>query len=235
MMRGTIIAALLILLAGCSDKTTEERQDARTDRSLVDLLSLPDEGVPVCGPKTYPCGPYGTRTNDVAANLEFLGFSDPDEMCKAHDKKAQDTSKLRRIAFKDWYQADPTGACNRKLLWVIVSAGWCGPCQEEVRDAATQYKGGQVDSRLGILNVVFETDNPGTPADGPFLNKWTTKLGLTFPVVMDPSFKMGAYFTREATPFNMLIDTSTMKIFYQLAGGDASFIGPQILAFFNKK
>ncbi len=40
--------------------------------------------IPSCGRGIYPSGPYGFRAGDTARNLEFQGFSDPQNHCKAH-------------------------------------------------------------------------------------------------------------------------------------------------------
>jgi thiol-disulfide isomerase/thioredoxin len=241
------LGALLALGPGCGKNDVQPDSGTKADtRPATDFTSVPDTGPAACGPTIYPCAPYGTKTNDVAANLDFLGFQDPEEQCEEHKTKTPDYSKLSLVAFKDFFLGDPKATCKRKLLWVIVSAGWCGPCQKEVKSTALMYAKGQVDARIGILNIVFETDTPGTPADEAFTKDWSNALGpdlngdgkadgpVTFPVVMDPGFKMGAYFNKAATPFNMLVDLSNMQIFYQLTGGDANAVGPKITEFLNK-
>jgi thiol-disulfide isomerase/thioredoxin len=232
-----LVAGLAGLLAGCSGNSHNDRDSGPPppDRSLVDLLGTPSDGSATCGLKVYPCAPYGTKTKDVTTNVEFLGFTDPGQLCKDHKDEALDLNTVAKVTFKDWYRADPTATCGRQLLWVIVSAGWCGPCKAEVKSTQEQYAAGAVDKRLGILNVVFETDDQGVPADETFIKQWISAFKVTFPVVMDPTFKMGLYFDKAATPFNMLVDTSSMRIYYTQVGGDASTVGPQIQAFFSGK
>jgi hypothetical protein len=244
---GVLVLGALLAFGGCGNEKTQPDTGPTPDtRPLTDSTAVLDTGEPSCGPGVYPCAPYGTKTNDIAANLDFLGFQDPEEQCEVHNTKTPEMAKLAQISLKDFFRGDPKAGCKRKLLWVIVSAGWCGPCQSEVRSTALQYAKGQVDPRIAILNIVFETDTGGEPADEAFIKDWANALGpdlngdkkadgpVAFPVVMDPSFKMGAYFNKAATPFNMLIDLSNMQIFFQLTGGDANAIGPQITAFLNK-
>jgi hypothetical protein len=233
------VALLVVSLAsGCSDDASEldaglpdTGADMGADAAL-DQLS-PDMLDPECGPEVYPCGPYGTQEGDVAANMTFLGYADPENACKAHADKALDTSELKKLSFKDWYVGDP-GCPNKgkELLWVMVSAGWCGPCQDEVNATATDYRNGAVDPRVGVFNIVFETDPPVKPVTRQFLDTWIQSFGLTFPVGMDPSFNMGQYFKKEAVPFNMLIETSTMEVYYRQTGGSLSDIGAKIQAYF---
>jgi len=239
-MRNTTIAlALAALLLGCSDDTDHHAADMGADHGASDFTLPPQpDGGKSCGVGIYPCGPYGTNVNNVVANLEFMGYMDPKNFCKAHKSKSMDTSTLRKIAFKDWFTAAAKGceAQKRGLLWVMVSAGWCGPCQAEVKAPEAQYKSGGVGNRVGILNIVFETDAPNiAPANPTFTKKWIKAFSLDFPVVMDPSFKMGAYFDKSATPFNMLVDTKTMKIYFRTTGASLQTIGTKIGEFFAKK
>jgi hypothetical protein len=64
-----------------------------------------------------------------------------------------------------------------------------------------------------IIGVIFEDSqyNPAKPND---LVIWGGKDGFSvpFPLVVDPGFKIGVYFESDATPMNMLIDATTMKI-----------------------
>ena len=52
---------------------------------------------------------------------------------------------------------------------------------------------------------------PATPLD---LQKWGSipDHSIEFPLVLDPGFKLGAFFTSDATPLNMLIDARTMQV-----------------------
>jgi hypothetical protein len=231
-LRATCVLALL--LGGCGTKdSNKDTGPLPPDSMQPDILSPFDQGA-TCGTTIYPCAPYGTNMGEVAANLEFLGFKDPNELCAAHKDKTLDMGNRVKIAFKDWFLGDSTCPTAKKdLLWVMVSAGWCGPCQQEVQETETQYKAGAVSSRLAVMNVVFETDKSNTPITEAFLKTWINAFNVTFPVVMDPTFKMGIYFNKAATPFNMLVETKTMKIYYRQTGGDLKTIGQQAAAYFT--
>jgi hypothetical protein len=235
LLSAAFLAITTLLLAGCGNKDgAKDSGPPPPDSIQPDILSPFDQGPSACGPTVYPCAPYGTNMGDVAANLEFLGFKDPNELCAAHKDKKLDMSSRVKVSFKDYFLGDGSCAAARKdLLWVMVSAGWCGPCQQEVQETESQYKAGSVSPRMAIMNIVFETDKPGTPIDEAFLKTWINAFGVTFPVVMDPTFRMGAYFNKAATPFNMLVETKTMKIYYRQTGGDLKTIGQQAAAYFS--
>jgi hypothetical protein len=246
------IIAILFFMPACSEKEQSKPDGSTSIDTLVmkDLAALldkakgdiadtglaADQEKPSCGPNIYPCEPYGRKTGDVARNMEFIGFSDPQDHCREQKGKVLDFSKKVKLSFQDWYLGDPKPECAKyktELLWVIVSAGWCGPCIEEVSQAAEEYANGEFNPKLGILNILFETDE-GKPATDVFIKDWAEAYGVTFPVAMDPDFRMGEYFEKSGVPFNMLIDAKTMKIFYQQEGEDPQAVGNKISEFLDK-
>ncbi|MCK5798330.1 MAG: hypothetical protein KAI47_14155, partial [Deltaproteobacteria bacterium] len=126
-------------------------------------------------------------------------------------------------------------AKKRKILWVMVSAGWCGPCQQEVAETQANYGKGDIDSRVHLMNIVYE-DDKSKPITESFAKLWAEnkQFKLSFPVGMDPTFRMGTYFDRNAVPFNMLVDLSTMKIIYRQTGGDLSAVGSALFKALSK-
>ncbi|HYQ41026.1 MAG TPA: hypothetical protein VER11_03640 [Polyangiaceae bacterium] len=153
----------------------------------------------------YPPGPYGTSRGSTIQNLSFLGWKHPDQA-------GYDLSKFETIRLSDFY--DPDGHTGVKLLAINASAVWCGVCRREYQDMhrndvyATLHGMG-----LEIFGTLFEDNNyfPAQPID---LKNWgsLSTHAVTFPLGLDPGFKMGAYFDSDATPLNMLIDVRTMTI-----------------------
>ena len=188
---------------------------------LEDPFTYIDGGIvnTTCGPGIYPCGSYGKNLGDKVENLEFEGLMDPRELCKPHKDKAHGAT-LGKLSFKDYFQGDTSCAAQKKvLLWVMVSAGWCKPCKEEVKLVQAKYMAGKYDDRLGIINVVFETTVNGVKADADFIKLWASGFNLTFPVVMEPLVNgLTTYFNSAAAPFNMLVNTSDMSIVYSSTG-----------------
>ena len=231
MTRWAVALTLTVLMTGCSD--SDKDFDAGVDTIAPDFTTAYLDGAPKAN---YPAGPYGTKAGETIANLEFLGYMDPKNFCKSPADKSLDTSRLRRISFQDYYKGDSGSGCSKykpKLMWVMVSAGWCGPCKVEVSSTQAQYGKGAIMNGLELLNIVFETTT-GAPSTGAFTKLWANEYKLSFPVVMDPSFKMGAYFSKAAVPFNMLVDAKTMKIYYQQVGGSLTNIGKKAAEFLAK-
>ncbi len=232
MTRITLTLALaLALVAGCSD----DDKAATPDISVSDFTTSAggDSGAS-CGTGIYPCGPYGTSVGNVVENLEFQGFSDPKDLCTKHKDKVMDTTALRKISFKDFHLGGAGCAATKpKVLWVMVSAGWCGPCKYEVATVQGWLKNGQVDERIALFNILFETEKGTVPATEAFIKTWINTYKLSLPVVMDPSFKMGAFFDRKAVPFNMLIDLKTMKVLHRKTGADLQGIGKKAVGYAN--
>ncbi len=238
MTRAFLFAASLSLLLGCSSK------DSDKDSSVPpDLFGPAVEGN--CGPGVYPCGPYGYNNGQVASNMIFQGFQDPDEQCKKNSDKQIDLAKPVLISFKDFFLGNPAKSCApRKLLWVMVSAGWCVPCMKEVPQVQLDYASGKLDGRVAVLNVVIETDAHGTPANFDFLKAWQstlkvpyltgTPVPLTFPLAIDPQLTLGHFFDKNQLPFNLLIELSSMKIIYQQSNSSISTIYDQLTTYFTQ-
>jgi len=153
----------------------------------------------------YPAGPYGVSRGATLENLAFLGWREP-------LKSGYDATKLETVRMSDFY--NPDGRSNLKLLWINASAVWCSVCQFEMEDikdggvrAAFAEKGVQ------LIGTLFEDNSagPATPAD---LTRWgqAPKHAIEFPLLLDPGFKLGAYFVSDATPLNMLVDARTMRV-----------------------
>lgn len=185
-----------------------------------------------CGPGVYPCGPYGTKVGQVADELRFSGFADAEHLCKAPSAQKADLTTRRDLALGDWHRGG--AACSPgkawKVLWVMASAGWCASCKTEVASVQDKLSKDELDGRVGLLNVVYETTKLKQPADEAFLRTWAQAYGLSFPVVMDPGFQLGTHFTRDAAPFNLLLDVATMKVLYRKTGSDLPGIEAAIKA-----
>ena len=153
----------------------------------------------------YPAGPYGTARGAIIENLEFLGWKDP-------VASNYDVANMEKVRLSDFY--NPDGRNSLKLLAVNASAVWCSVCRSEYEDmnANGTYKTFN-DEGVQILGTLFE-DSSYFPAQPSDLTRWgqVSNHAVKFPLVLDPGFKMGAYFDSDATPLNMVIDVRTMTI-----------------------
>ena len=144
-----------------------------------------------------------------------------------------DTSKLRKVSLGDLFRGDATCPSKRKqLLWLFVAAGWCHVCQDEMKTLGPLYAGGQLDPRVALVNVLFQTSSFSAITES-FARTWISTYKPTFPVVLDPKFKMGDYFPKKATPMHLLVDLRTMKVLYRQNGSNLTIIGKEIFKHLN--
>lgn len=213
--------AAVLALSACSSQPLEPSSGSPNETPEP---GEPDPGTPDPGTPevegdfravTYPVGPYGTEVGSVIANLSFLGWRDP--VASGYDAGA-----LERVSFSDFY--DPNGDKGLEVIVINASAVWCSVCQTELAD----MKSASVYSRfrqagVEIIGTLFEdaVGDPATPSD---LTYWgnSTRRAIEFPLVLDPGLKMGAYFTSDATPLNLVIDARTMRILHSFMGYDRS-------------
>ena len=191
--------ATACVLFGCSSSPLTGEQAAAEPSS--DVAS----GGPTATWASYPAGPYGTKKGATMANLSFLGWKHP-------DSAGYDPSKFETVRLSDFY--DPDGHSGVKLLAINASAVWCSVCRAEYQDMhSTQVYSKVREQGVEILGTLFQ-DNAYYPAQPQDLVNWgaTDSHAVTFPLVLDPGFKMGAYFDSDATPLNLLVDVRTMTI-----------------------
>lgn len=153
----------------------------------------------------YPAGPYGTGEGATLENFSFLGWRDP-------VASGYDVSKLERVSLAEYY--NPDGRSNVRLIWINASAVWCSVCKAEMKDINDKAIFATYAPRgLQLIETLFEDKNsgPATPMD---LKRWgeLPAHSIQFPLLLDPGFKLGAFFTSDATPLNMLVDASTMRV-----------------------
>lgn len=106
--------------------------------------------------------------------------------------------------------ADVFRNSDKRLLLLVTAAGWCTACREEQPALEALYQSYKNDG-LEVVVAVFE-DNNFAPAETDFATSWKDSYALTFPVVADTDFKLGAYYDPSLTPMAMLVDISKMEI-----------------------
>ncbi len=207
---------LLALLPACSSEALQEGDAAGGG-------GAPSAGTGGAGPNgpalshaAYPAGPYGRGEGATLPNLSFLGWHHP-------DVSNYDPAALEEVSLADFY--NPDGSAEKpRLLMINASAVWCVVCRAEYKHfanadvyASFRPKG------LEILGVLFEDNdyNPARPSDLAFWGG-TNGFNVKFPLVIDPGFKVGPFFTSDATPMNLLVDTTTMRIVDISMGYDTS-------------
>ena len=147
----------------------------------------------------YPSGPYGESEGAVIADLSFA------------------TPDGGSISLADLH-ADP----GVHVALLVTAAGWCTACIEEqsaLQDLFDRY-GAQ---GLSVLVTLFE-DRDFQPADAALAAAWKEEHALTFDVVADATFQLGAFYDSSLTPMNMLVDVDTMEILRITTGWDPDVI-----------
>jgi hypothetical protein len=83
------------------------------------------------------------------------------------------------------------------------------------------------------MGALFQ-DNASKPAQPSDLATWAKTYAVRFPFVLDPEFKLGAFFSVEATPMTMIVDTRKMAIL-TIDEGWASAGDGSVWAFLDRK
>jgi hypothetical protein len=218
------LAAVAVVLAACSSAPINDPNQTNNDASAGATAgssntpsaaagsssnggsgSVSVEAGPDYQKTDYPAGPYGTGLNATIENFGFLGWRDP--VAAAYDE-----TKLEQVHLAEFY--NPDGRSNTKLIWINASAVWCSVCKSEM----TQIRDDQVHASFGprgvqMIVTLFE-DNKSGPAKPLDLHNWGSDKGFSidYPLLLDPGFKLGTFFTSDATPLNMLVDARTMRV-----------------------
>jgi hypothetical protein len=193
----------VLLALGCS---AEPAEPGTTDPG-------PFADAPFRPVAAYPPGPYGRGIGAVIENLSFLGWKDP-------ARSGYDPGALETVSLSEFY--DPTGT-RTKLIVLNASAVWCTVCRAEMQDIRTRDVHRSYKERgVELVGTLFE-DAKGGPAQPSDLQLWgsTAAHDIKFPLLLDPGFKASVYFTSDATPLNMIIDATTMRIVYTMMGYDS--------------
>lgn len=205
---GPCTALVLLFGAACSSTPVDSPSDGAPEP--VEDATPPGDGsgspsvTPEYQKVVYPSGPYGVGVGSVIEDFAFLGWRDP-------VASAYDVERLEEIRLSEFY--NPEGTVNDlKLIWINASAVWCTVCRAELKDIDTQdIQASRRSKGLLMIETLFE-DNDSLPAKPEHLSKWGTAFNIDFPLLVDPGFKLGTFFSSDATPLNLLVDARTMRI-----------------------
>ncbi|HEX4339268.1 MAG TPA: hypothetical protein VH062_25345 [Polyangiaceae bacterium] len=182
--------------------------------AAVRQLNAPQDGG--AGGSSYPAPPYGTSTGAVVQDLCFQGWIDP-------SAAGFDTSKLQKICLSDFHD-DP----DARLLLVESCAIWCVACKFEYGgsgDRPSLQK--QLDDRKSkgfrIMGTIFQ-DGAGGPAAPADAKQWASVYALKFPFAVDDEHQLGLFTSPNIAPFNLLLDTRTMKVVLALDGDEPAVL-----------
>jgi len=207
MIRWAVLAPLLV---ACGTNSAGVPDD------LLDAIRHQNDATGDGGSASpYPAGPYGTGVGDVVQNLCFDAWKDP----KAD---GYDPARLQKLCLSDFH-ADPAA----RLLHVNSSAIWCVACRSEyggssgangrpsLADHLAQLQG----DGYRLLGTLFQ-DASLNAATGDDAALWARTFSLEFPFALDAEDQFGVFRSPTTAPFNLLVDTKTMKIVLELEGDE---------------
>lgn len=171
---------------------------------------------------SYPEGPYGNRLGDVAPDVCIRGWHDP-------SAEGYDPERLERICFADFW--DPEAREHSHLL-VNTSAIWCSACRVEYggsgnRPSLSQHLSERRERGLRLLGALFQ-NAALEPAEETDAVTWARTYSVDFSFGLDAPFAMGAFADAQVQPFNMVIDTRTMRIVLRVDGDEPATLWPAI-------
>lgn len=179
------------------DDTYTPPEDVAQDLAVEELALDTQIEEDLTPPKDeYAPPPYGVVANTTIKNHSF------------YDPKSNSVVKLSSL-----YQHP-----EKKVLVISSAAEWCSACKSEAWALKSFYdtyspKGAE------IWYLLFE-DKDGLPVDVPSWQRWMNQINPNYPTYMDSSFETGLYFQASATPMNMVVDLSNMRIVYLVTGYD---------------
>lgn len=135
----------------------------------------------------YPTEGFGTEVGDI---LDNHSFQTPEDM----------------PFFVESLYAQP----GYGLIMLVTASGWCTACIEE--QPKLQALHDELSCRgLSMMVAIFQ-DEQFAPALALDARRWQERFDLTFPVVADTSFRLGAYYDASQTPMVMMVNAETMEI-----------------------
>ncbi len=188
---------------GADVKEAEELTAGTDVPTYGDAEEEPGDGVDL----GYPAGPYGTTVGGTVADH---AFGDP--------------AGGGEVRLSDLYQHP-----EKKLLLLTSGAGWCSACKQEAVELKAKYEE-YGPKGLEIWSTLFQDAN-GNPPSEAFWNTWKAQLNPTYPLLLDTTFVLNAYFNPDSAPMNMLIRLDTMEILFLETGFDPGKVETEIKNF----
>lgn len=201
---------LAVVFTACGTRSNDEIPPA-----LLDAIAQRGDSA-----AAYPEGPYGGKLGDIAPDVCIRGWHHPREA-------DYDPERLERICLSDFW--DPE-AREHQLLLVNTSAIWCSACRVEYGGSGNRPSlSRHLSERRGLrlLGALFQ-DAAFEPADEADAVAWARTYAVDFSFGLDAPFVMGAFADAEVQPFNMVIDTRSMRIVLQVDGDEPTTLWPAI-------
>jgi hypothetical protein len=112
---------------------------------------------------------------------------------------------------------------------------WCAACKTEYdgsgdRPSLTAQLTQRQAKGFRVFGTIFQNGQSGraTANDASF---WSSTYSLAFPFAVDHDHQLGLFTSPMVAPFNMLIDTRTMKIVLELDGDEPAVLFGKVDSF----
>ncbi|MGZ3420021.1 MAG: TlpA family protein disulfide reductase [Polyangiales bacterium] len=177
-----------------SKTTTDPGNGGDDDAAATDDTGPTEDTAPWL---TYPPGidgKYGLNRGDIFPNLSFKGY------------KGGEGQPWTDISMIDYY--DPTGERGLYAILYVVSAEWCGPCQQEAKKLPGFLTNLYAKRGAHFMTGVIE-DTSRNPADQATVDRWLKLSHLNFDAMADPGAKA---FAGTGIPRNYIINPRNMQI-----------------------
>ena len=175
----------------CVDISTSATESVKQCAPHTDTTS---QELPKCVTKLNPLAEVGAKMKDFA----MVGYVD------SNNDGSLIGEKLRVVKLSDYKG-------RAKVILFNVSAGWCGPCQQETKTFEYLMKT-YGPSGLVIFQVLFDTDKQGERPTAAFLDIWVNALKPMGASGIDPVRDSVVFNTEGTTPLNMIVDANTLEV-----------------------
>jgi hypothetical protein len=159
----------------------------------------------------YPVGPYGLDELQIINDMTFMGFRDG-------------ADPFTQLSMSDYY--DPDGAKGIKALYITFGWNGCGACLIEAGNMnkwEAQYRSRGL-RQLSALRGDLQTQNGHGPATESTAQAWIKKYGITYDVVIDPTYQLNDGTMPTFDPHSWIIDAKTMQIAHAIPGAPGSLL-----------
>jgi alkyl hydroperoxide reductase subunit AhpC len=175
----SILPLAAFVLASCSSDPAAPADSGTQNPPADSGMTMPTADVPAA--PTYPPGPYGSEINQRLRNFTL-------NTCDGTPWE---------FARENWE--------NSSMTVIIISAGWCVPCQREAAQIQGQLVEPFRDRNVRVVGVLVQDQNHNA-INGMFCNTWVTRYNMQIPMLQDPRFTLQPFVPNAAFPGNVIVD-----------------------------
>ena len=176
--------------------------------------------------EAYPSGDFGWNVDNVIPNMAFTGYLhlDPSTLVGRNG--------IGTVRFSDFY--DPDGSRGLRFLLVGIHDAWCPPSidQEDFTNGTNYLQGNVMGESFALqyapkgvrfLTLLQQGTHYQHDATISDLWIWMSQHGSRISEALLPSNELELNVIEVAVPYNIIIDTRTMRIKATYLGFEGSF------------